>query len=119
MPSKLVLMWAGNANAAPMNANAFGGTIHSDPIKQFLKGLLDANYLSNREMPNLETETLMISRITGRLATDSVPSALTVSTMGYIHAIPSTIEDLITEIEYDAQCLGIASPMTPSNEVRR
>ena len=112
-------MRAGNANAAPMNANAFGGTIHADPIKQFLKSLLENNYLSNREMPNVETATLTISRITGHLPAENAPTELQTSTMGYINSLPTTADEPIIEIEYDAQCLGIASPMTPNNEIKR
>jgi len=119
MPDKLVLMWAGNANAAPMNANAFGGTIHADPIKQFLKDLLDSNYLSNREMPNIGTETLTISRLTGKLTMEGTPLALSVGTMKYLNTLLSVAEEAETEIEYDALCLGIASPMTPSAELRK
>ena len=35
-PSKVLLMWAGNADATPMNKNAFGGTILANPLKKFL-----------------------------------------------------------------------------------
>ena len=119
MPNALVLMRAGNANAAPMNANAFGGTIHSDPIKQFLQDLLDSNYISNSEMPNIGTETLTISRITGRLADETTPLALTVTTTKYINTLLSTTDEPVTEVEYDALCLGVASPMTPSTELKK
>ncbi|MDR0369574.1 MAG: hypothetical protein LBH96_03545 [Candidatus Peribacteria bacterium] len=119
MPNKLVLMRAGNANASPMNANAFGGTIHADPIKQFLKSLLDENYISNSEMPNIGTANVTISRVTGRLVAENAPMEMSVSTIGYINSVPSTTDETITEIEYDAQCLGIASPMTPSSDLRK
>jgi hypothetical protein len=119
IPSKLVLMRAGNANAAPMYQNAFGGTIHADPIKQFLKSLLDNNYISNREMTNVETASVTISKITGKLPAENAPMELQVSTMGYLGVIPASADEAVTEVEYDAQCLGLASPLTPTNEVRR
>lgn len=119
MPNKLVLMRAGNANASPMNANAFGGTIHADPIKQFLKSLLDTNYISNSEMPNIGTANVTISRVTGRLAAENAPMEMSVSSIGYISSVPSTADETVAEVEYDAQCLGIASPMTPSSDLRR
>jgi membrane peptidoglycan carboxypeptidase len=119
MPDKLILMRAGNANAAPMNVNAFGGTIHAEPIKQFLKSLLDNNYISNSEMPNIETANLTISKVTGNLPAENAPMELQVSTMGYINSLPTAVDEPITEIEYDAQCLGVVSPMTPSNEIKK
>lgn len=105
MPNKLVLMRAGNANAAAMNANAFGGTIHADPIKQFLKALLDNNYISNAEMPNVETANLAISKVTGKLPAENAPMELQVSTMGYINSLPGEADDSVLETEYDAMCL--------------
>ena len=119
MPDKLVLMRAGNANAAPMYANAFGGTIHADPIKQFLKSLLDDNYISSSEMPNIETATLAVSRITGNLPAENAPMELQATTMGYINSLPTVMDNPIAGQEYDAQCLGVASPMTPTNEIRQ
>jgi hypothetical protein len=118
MPDKLILMRAGNANAAPMNANAFGGTIHADPIKQFLRGLLDTNYVSNKEMTNVETATLTISKITGNLPAENAPLELQTSTMAYVNSTPTARDAAITEVEYDAQCLGIASPLTPPNQIK-
>jgi membrane peptidoglycan carboxypeptidase len=118
MPDKLILMRAGNANATPMYQNAFGGTIHADPIKQFLKGLLDNNYLSNTEMTNVETATLTISKITGNLPADNAPMELQTSTMAYVNSVPTAKDEPLTEVEYDAQCLGVASPLTPSGQLK-
>jgi membrane peptidoglycan carboxypeptidase len=118
-PDNLILMRAGNANATPMNANAFGGTIHADPIKQLLKGLLDENYLTNKEMTNVDTATLTISKLTGKLSVADTPVELQVSTMGYAQSLPTTSEGLITPVEYDASCLGLASPLTPTAELKR
>jgi membrane peptidoglycan carboxypeptidase len=118
MPDKLVLMRAGNANATPMYQNAFGGTIHADPIKQFFKGLLDNNYLSNVEMTNVETATLTISKITGNIPADNTPLELQTPTIAYVDSMPMVQDESVTEIEYDAQCLGVASPLTPSTQVK-
>lgn len=63
VPDRLVLIRAGNADAKPMSANAYGGTIHAAPIKSFLKWLLDNNHISNRSMTNVDTSTATISKI--------------------------------------------------------
>lgn len=119
MPDRLVLMRAGNANASPMQANAFGGTIQADPIKNFLKSLLDNNYLSNREMTNVETSTLSISKVTGKIPADNTPADLVTSTMAYINSVPGTVDTPVLEIEYDALCLGLSSPLTPPAEIKK
>ena len=116
-PDNLVLMRAGNANATPMNANAFGGTIHADPIKQFMQALLSNNYISNTQMTNVDTQGISISRITGNLPAEGTPSSLIVSSIGYL--APKKVDDPVTEIEYDAECLGMTSPLTPSEQIRQ
>jgi membrane peptidoglycan carboxypeptidase len=118
-PDNLILMRAGNANATPMNANAFGGTIHADPIKQLLKELLAENFITNKEMPNLDTATLSISKLTGKVAREDTPTELQVSTIGYAQNLPSTVEGTISALEYDSLCLGLASPLTPSTELKQ
>ncbi|MDR0281947.1 MAG: hypothetical protein LBI53_01110 [Candidatus Peribacteria bacterium] len=118
MPDQLILMRAGNANATPMNVNAFGGTIHADPIKAFLKYLLDNNYISNKEMPNIETSMLTISKVTGNLPAENAPGELMVSTLSFLNNAPAKQDDPIGEIEYDALCLGIASPLAPKEDIK-
>lgn len=80
-PSKVILMWAGNANAAAMNRNAYGGTIHANSIKSFLGELLQKNYLSNEEMPNKDTTALSISSVSGKLPSEQTPTQLIVQTL--------------------------------------
>ena len=65
-PDNLILMWAWNADASPMNANAYWWTIQAQPLKEFLWRLVSNNYLTNKEMTNVETATLTISKITGK-----------------------------------------------------
>ena len=44
-PSKVILMWAWNANASAMNRNAYWWTIHANSIKSFLSQLLEQKWL--------------------------------------------------------------------------
>lgn len=117
MPDKLVLMRAGNANAAAMNANAFWGTIHADPIKWFLKSLLDQSYITNSEMANVDTQTIAINKITGNVPAEGTPSSLVISSLGYL--APATVDEAVLEIEYDAECIGMSSPLTPANQMKQ
>ncbi len=118
-PDNLILMWAGNANAAPMNSNAYGWTIHAQPLKEFLGWLVKWGYISNREMTNVETANVSISRITGKVPSESTPLELIVSTMWYVNNLPNESDGDVALYEYDANCLWLVSPMTPIDEVKK
>jgi len=117
-PDNLILMWAGNADASPMNSNAYWGTIQAQPLKDFLGWLVNGGYLTNREMTNVETASLNISKITWKLPAENAPSELIVSTMWYAWHIPTAADSNVTEFEYDASCMGVASPLTPFGETK-
>jgi len=117
-PDNLILMWAGNADASPMNSNAYWWTIHAQPLKEFLWWLVKWWYIANREMSNIDTATTSISKITWKLPAQTTPGELTVSTIWYIKNMPKEAEWEVTMYEYDAACLWLLSPMTPSNEAK-
>ena len=117
-PDNLILMWAGNADASPMNSNAYGWTIHAQPLKEFLWWLVKWWYITNKEMTNVETSSLSISKITWKLPSETTPGELITSTMWYINNFPQESEWEVTMYEYDAACLWIASPLTPDEEVK-
>ena len=118
-PDNLILMWAWNADASPMNSNAYGWTIHAQPLKEFLWWLVKWWYISNREMTNVETATTSISRITGRIPSETTPWELIVSTMWYVNNMPKEVDGDVTAYEYDTSCLWLASPLTPINEAKQ
>ena len=118
-PDNLILMWAGNADASPMNSNAYGWTIHAQPLKEFLWWLVKWWYITNREMTNVETASISISKITWNLPSETTPGELIVSTMGYINSIPQKADWEVAIYEYDAACLWLVSPMTPIEEVKK
>jgi hypothetical protein len=82
-PSKVALFRAGSADGTPMNVNAFGGTIHATPLKQFFAYLLKNNYISNEAMPEKDTAGVQISKISGKLASPATPAEFVVSTLKY------------------------------------
>ena len=118
-PDNLVLMRAWNADASPMNSNAYWWTIHAQPLKEFLWWLVNGWYLVNRDMTNAETATLTISKITWKLPAENSPSDLVVSTMWYVNNLPKESDWSIASYEYDALCLWMTSPLTPLNEIKQ
>lgn len=56
-------MWAGNADARPMNAKAYGGSIHANSAKSFLSNLLAQGRLTNEVMPMKDITTVNISKV--------------------------------------------------------
>jgi len=118
-PDNLILMWAGNADASPMNSNAYGWTIHAQPLKEFLWWLVKWWYITNREMTNVETSTLTISRITWKLPSETTPGELITSTMWFINTLPKEADWEVVTYEYDTSCLWIASPITPAEETKK
>jgi membrane carboxypeptidase/penicillin-binding protein PbpC len=118
-PSRVILMWAGNADASAMNRNAYWGTIHANSIKAFLSSLLENNYISNEEMPVRDVVGLKISKISGKLPSENTPAELIIDTMGYNWHVPSTTEWPISELEIDISCYWKISPLTPTDQIRK
>ena len=118
-PDNLILMWAGNANATPMNSNAYWGTIHAQPLKEFLWWLVTNGYITNRDMTNVETANISISKITWKIPSETTPGELITSTIWYVNSLPTTADGNVYFYEYDAACLWNISPMTPSEETKQ
>lgn len=118
-PDNLILMWAGNADASPMNSNAYWWTIHAQPLKEFLWGLVNWWYITNRQMTNVETASISISKITGKIPWENEPGELITSTIWYINNMPREANGNVSTYEYDASCLWLSSPLTPYNEVKQ
>ena len=117
-PDNLILMWAGNADASPMNSNAYGWTIHAQPLKDFLWWLVKGWYITNREMTNVETANISISKITWKLPSQTTPWELIVSTMWYVNNLPKDSDGEVTAYDYDVACMWLVSPMTPFEEIK-
>jgi hypothetical protein len=46
-----------------MNRNAFGGTIHANPMKNFFTSLVRNNFISNDTIRSVDVTTVDISRV--------------------------------------------------------
>lgn len=88
-PSTVTLFWAGNADDKPMNQNAFGINISSELNRSFLSRLLADDYLHQESMPNSDTQSVTISKVTGKIATDTTPEEYKVATIGFNVALPT------------------------------
>ena len=118
-PNNLILMWAWNADASPMNSNAYWGTIHAQPLKEFLWWLVNWWYITNQDMANVETSSVSISKVTWKLPGENEPWDLIVSSLWYVNSLPKQSNGSVTAYDYDVSCLKLASPLTPENEVKQ
>lgn len=82
-----------------------------------MQSLLANNYISNAQLTNVDTQGISISRITGNLPGENTPSSLIISSIGYL--APGKTDEPITETDYDAECLGLASPLTPPEQIKQ
>ena len=117
-PGHVAMFWAGNADATPMNKNAFGGTILANPLKKFFGDLVKNNYISNQVMPEKETSTVQISKISGKLSSPATPAEFVVSTLKYSGSPSPIADDGALALSVDASCNGQLSPYTPAESTK-
>ncbi len=113
-PSKVALFRAWNADASPMNKNAFWWTIHANPLKEFLGWLVKNNYISNETVKETEVTRIQISKLTWRAATSATPSEFVVDSLKFASSPNPAKDDGATAIQYDSSCNGLISPYTPT-----
>ena len=116
-PSKVAIIWAGNADASPMYVNAFG-EINAAPIKKLFWWLLKNNYITNEQMPNIDTVSVSISKVSGKAASATTPADLTVSTLKYKNSPGLASDDWATPITFDGMCNWLVSPYTVPGDVK-
>lgn len=111
--TKVAVFRAGNADWTPMNRNAFGGTIHANPMRNFFTALVRNNFISNDIVKSVDVTTVDVSKISWKLANENTPSEFIVNTMKYIHSPALESESNINSFEYDILCNWAQSPTTP------
>lgn len=116
--SKVAVFWAWNADWAPMNRNAFGWTIHANPMRAFFWSLVRNNYISNDTIRSMDVTTVDISKISWKIASESTPSEFIVNTMKYIQWPALESDSIIESFEYDILCNGLRSPTTPLDNIK-
>ncbi|MCK9467474.1 MAG: penicillin-binding protein [Candidatus Absconditabacterales bacterium] len=116
-PTRVAVFRGGNADGSPMYHNAYGGFLNAEAMREFWSTLLANNYISNQGMSATEIAEVAISKISGKLATDSTPADFVVKSMTYINSQPNQADDLMTPLEFDSSCGGLSSPYTPASEL--
>lgn len=117
--SRVALFWAGNADATPLNKNAYGGTIQADPMKRFYTELLKNNYITNDPIKQVDVSSVTISKLSGKISNGNIPQDLTVNTMYFSKWLPLLADEWVTPIDYDSSCNGALSQLTPAWEVKK
>lgn len=118
-PDKVMLFWAGNADGTPMKPNAFGWAIHASPVKNIYARLLKNNHISNSEIPEVDLQSVSISKISGKAASDATPSEFVVSSVKFKDSPGLLEDDGATSITFDAACNGVISPYTFGDKIKR
>ena len=116
-PSKVIMLRMGNTDASAMNVNAFWWAL-ANPFKKFMSAMLKNNYITNEAMPDKDTESVQISKISGKLASPATPSEFVVSTLKYVGAPSPAVDDGAVPITYDSMCNGQISPYTPPEDTK-
>ena len=116
-PSKVAVFRWWNADWSPMYQNAYGWFLNADAMQDFWSTLLANNYVSNEWMTAVNVSSATISKISWKLASESTPSELTVSSMWYI--LPTEVDWWTTSVEFDASCGWLSSPYTPAEDLRQ
>lgn len=117
-PSKVAIFRAWNADASPMNKNAFWWTIHANPIKEFYGELLKNNYISNETVKEKDITRVQISKITWRAASSATPSEFVVEWLKFLKSPNPAKDDWATALQYDSYCNGLLSPYTSTEFTR-
>lgn len=118
-PDKVMLFWAGNADGTPMNVNAFGWTIHANPVKNIYTWLVKNNYISNGDIPEVDLQSVSISKISGKAASDATPADFVVSSVKFKDSPGLAEDDGATPITFDGACNGAVSPYTFGDNIKR
>ncbi|HPC34152.1 MAG TPA: transglycosylase domain-containing protein [Candidatus Absconditabacterales bacterium] len=116
-PTRVAVFRGGNADGSPMYHNAYGGFLNAEAMREFWSTLLANNYISNQGMSATEIAEVSISKISGKLATDSTPADFVVKSMAYINSQPNQADNGMTPLEFDSSCVGLSSPYTPASEL--
>ncbi|HNG96909.1 MAG TPA: transglycosylase domain-containing protein, partial [Candidatus Absconditabacterales bacterium] len=116
-PSKVTLFRAGNTSGKPMHADAYGGRVNHSTWNKFWTKLKTNGYLRNEDMKPVEVKQLTISKYSGKLASEQTPSAMRVSTWGFIDNLPTDYDGGVRKVEIDRLCMGKISELTPASDI--
>ena len=119
-PSKVTIFRAGNTRGEAMNINAYGGWVNAGTRKNFRTDLKkDGNLINETVKQPDDVVGLKINKLNGKVATDTTPAEFTVSTLAYKDTVPTSTDEGMRSIQYDAACMGKVSPTTPADQIKQ
>lgn len=116
-PSKVTLFRAWNTSGKPMHADAYGWRVNHSTWNKFWTKLKTNGYLRNEDMKPVEVKQLTISKYSWKLASEQTPSAMRVSTWGFIDNLPTDYDGGVRKVEIDRLCMGKISELTPASDI--
>lgn len=116
-PSKVAIFRAGNTQGNPMNANAYGGWVNGKTFRQFFSQMLKQGLIQSENVSPIEVKDVAISKLSGKLVTDSTPEDQRVSSIAYIHQLPTEGDNTMTPVQVDKACGGKISDVTPREDI--
>jgi penicillin-binding protein 1A len=116
-PSKVSIFWAGNTSGKPMNADAYGWWVNWNTWSKFRNKLKTNGYLRNEDMKPVEVKQVSIAKYSWKLASQSTPDAMRVSSWAYINNLPTEYDGGARKVELDKLCMGKVSELTPQSDI--
>lgn len=116
-PSKVAVFWAGNTQGNPMNVNAYGGWVNGKTFRQFFTQLLRDDLIQSENVSPIEVKDVTISKLSGKLATESTPEDQKIVSQAYIANVPTDGDTTTTAIQIDKACMGKISDVTPREDI--
>ncbi len=116
-PSKVAVFWAGNTQGNPMNVNAYGGWVNGKTFRQFFTQLRRDDLIQSENVSPIEVKDVTISKISGKLASDSTPEEQKIVTQAYLSTTPTDVDTTTTAIQIDKACMGKISDVTPREDI--
>lgn len=86
-------------------------------FRQFFSQLLKANLIQSENVSPIEVKDVAISKISGRLASESTPEELRTSSIAYINTVPAAVDTTTSPIQIDKACMGKVSDVTPREDI--
>lgn len=116
-PSKVIWLWWWNTDGSAMHKDAYGWRLNSGIWKSFLTKLQDKWYIQNETVPATEVKEVLISKISGKLASADTPLAFTQKSLAYLQTAPTAVDANVSKVDIDKLCVWIPSELTPPEEI--
>jgi penicillin-binding protein 1A len=115
-PSKVMMFWWGNNDGKPLKETAYGWWLNAPVWRSFSNKLVKNKYISNDSMDDADIKKIALSRLSGKLASNTTPLAFIVNSLAYIGNSPSAYDGGWKTLSLDTLCWwGVAEGSGVSN----